>query len=705
MKKILLVVLTLSLMIGIMYAKPMVPGPQKGTLPSPQGIRMPQSREVPQWSFTIQPTALMTSYWDYMVGSYNGLPLFSVPDNVGGGYFLTYTGSRTPTGQRRVYYAYIDNAGVIQANNELTNVVNREGYSSMAIDPVSGKPIYAWHAATDAVENDVQYTSDAFLDGIPGLINETGVAVDNPITILSPSGITTTDNEFIWPTNVVGPSPVAGKRRVYVVNRNYVTHTDGPSENPYIAYADFDPNDIELGNPLNWSYVTIPEMDNWNVDTEVWRRPFHGFTADNNGNIYYVGYHFANVGEETLDEADMDVFMCGNYGQGTWSRISDYSNLPTWNPDGYFVDENEVPFEDDAMYWSLANSAHINSTVDANGRIHAAGIWALANNTGTYWPAFQFIKELIFDPDTQEFMINEIYPQKDPTNPFPYFQPWDIEEPWEVPETDTEGNVLMVTEWPFPYWDDAVHDTAMMFHYNNVKISDVNDEGMMAVIWQSSARARWFNQYQETEYEAFADVPEIWISLSGDNGEVWSEPIVLNSVETPELAGIKPMWIYPTSKVKYVAPSPDGGKIGKLGIMYYNDYTWGSNSIDPPVHPNSDGGQVSFMEIQAVFPSTSSSDPTVPSIVSMLNQNYPNPFNPETTISFVLPQAGEANLSIYNVKGQLIKTLNKGSLNAGSHNLVWNGTDNNGKNVSSGIYFYRLSHNGRTESKKMMLMK
>jgi len=711
MKKALLVILTLSIMIGIMYADQMIPGPQKQGLPSPQGVRMPQNREVPEWSFSIPPTSIMTSYWDYMIGSYNGLPLYTVPQSAGGGYFLTYTGSRTPTGQRRVYYAYLNNNGGIEAANELTNIVNREGYSSVAIDPVSGKPIYAWHAnnnsqdTTPDAELEVEYTSDAFLSGIPGLINDIGVAINNPISMTSPSGVLSQDNEFIWPTNVVGPSPIAGKRRIYVVCRNYVSHTGGPSENVYIAYADFDGDDIEVGTPLTWSYMTIPEMDDWNVDSVIWRRPFHGFTADNAGNIYYVGYHFANEGDNSVDEPDMDVFMCSNYGQGTWERISAYSNLPTWNPDGYFVDENNLPFPDDAMYWSLANSSHINSTVDTDGRVHAAGIWALANNTGTYWPSFQFIKELVFDADTREFQIREIWPQKDPANPFPYFQPWDTEAPWEVPDEDDEGNMLMVTDWPFPYWDDTVHDNAMMFHYSNVKVSDVNDEDMMVCVWQSSARARWINQFQDTDYTAFANVPEIWISVSPDNGGIWSEPIMLNSVEVPvEFAGIKPMWAYPAHHVKYVG-TQNGHKVGKVGIMFYNDTTWGSNSITPPVHPTSDGGQVTFMELEIVFPITEESDVNIPAPTGKLSQNYPNPFNPETNISFFLPKAGNANLSVYNVKGQLVRTIANKNLNAGSHTLVWNGKDDNGNNVTSGIYFYRLSHDGQSETMKMMLMK
>jgi len=88
-----------------------------------------------------------------------------------------------------------------------------------------------------------------------------------------------------------------------------------------------------------------------------------------------------------------------------------------------------------------------------------------------------------------------------------------------------------------------------------------------------------------------------------------------------------------------------------------------------------------------------------------LGQNYPNPFNPSTTISYQLPASGQVRLDIYNVRGQLVRTLVDAEQNAGSHSVVWNGTDKAGQNVASGIYFYRLSSPGKTLGKRMLLMK
>jgi hypothetical protein len=83
-----------------------------------------------------------------------------------------------------------------------------------------------------------------------------------------------------------------------------------------------------------------------------------------------------------------------------------------------------------------------------------------------------------------------------------------------------------------------------------------------------------------------------------------------------------------------------------------------------------------------------------------LAQNIPNPFNPETSISYTLPTDGRVKLSIFNVKGQLIDTLVDAYQEAGSHSVLWNASD-----YSSGIYFYRLHHDGQTMVRRSILLK
>jgi hypothetical protein len=84
---------------------------------------------------------------------------------------------------------------------------------------------------------------------------------------------------------------------------------------------------------------------------------------------------------------------------------------------------------------------------------------------------------------------------------------------------------------------------------------------------------------------------------------------------------------------------------------------------------------------------------------------YPNPFNSETTISYTLPAKGQVCLDIYNSKGQLVKRLLNESQPKGKHSLTWNGTDDNGHSVASGLYLCRITSAGKQESRKMLLLK
>ncbi|MFQ6007665.1 MAG: T9SS type A sorting domain-containing protein [Candidatus Zixiibacteriota bacterium] len=83
-----------------------------------------------------------------------------------------------------------------------------------------------------------------------------------------------------------------------------------------------------------------------------------------------------------------------------------------------------------------------------------------------------------------------------------------------------------------------------------------------------------------------------------------------------------------------------------------------------------------------------------------LKQNYPNPFNPTTEIAFDLPEPAHVKLTIYNVLGQTVETLMERDMEAGSHTVTWDARKN-----ASGVYFYRITTNNFTDTKKMLLLK
>ena len=86
--------------------------------------------------------------------------------------------------------------------------------------------------------------------------------------------------------------------------------------------------------------------------------------------------------------------------------------------------------------------------------------------------------------------------------------------------------------------------------------------------------------------------------------------------------------------------------------------------------------------------------------------NYPNPFNPTTTIEFSIQYDSSVEFSIFNIKGQKIKTLVQSDLSKGAHSFIWSGDDDFGSSISSGVYLYKLKVNGKIEAvSKCILLK
>lgn len=89
-----------------------------------------------------------------------------------------------------------------------------------------------------------------------------------------------------------------------------------------------------------------------------------------------------------------------------------------------------------------------------------------------------------------------------------------------------------------------------------------------------------------------------------------------------------------------------------------------------------------------------------------LDQNFPNPFNPSTVISYQLSMMSHVTLKIYDTLGREVKTLISNERETpGTHSVIWTGTNDEGQRVSSGIYFYTLSTNGGTLTKKAVYLK
>ncbi len=143
----------------------------------------------------------------------------------------------------------------------------------------------------------------------------------------------------------------------------------------------------------------------------------------------------------------------------------------------------------------------------------------------------------------------------------------------------------------------------------------------------------------------------------------------------------------------------------------YIDTSWASLSIGEyqfaikSLYTNNVESVPAFSNV--IYKSTTDSPQNSIPLITKLNQNYPNPFNPETTISFSLDNenSGLVEISIFNLKGQKIRTLLRENLNAENYSLIWNGKDRDDKQVSSGVYFYKLTTHKVVDIRKMLMIK
>jgi hypothetical protein len=120
---------------------------------------------------------------------------------------------------------------------------------------------------------------------------------------------------------------------------------------------------------------------------------------------------------------------------------------------------------------------------------------------------------------------------------------------------------------------------------------------------------------------------------------------------------------------------------------------------------NETTSQVNFNMINTLPPVSNDISSSNSIANEITSTSYPNPFNPTTTISFELPSDGKVDVSIYNLKGQKVKTLQNDFLTAGNHSLLWDGKDERGRTTSSGIYFYRIKTLKLSTTQKIILMK
>jgi hypothetical protein len=161
----------------------------------------------------------------------------------------------------------------------------------------------------------------------------------------------------------------------------------------------------------------------------------------------------------------------------------------------------------------------------------------------------------------------------------------------------------------------------------------------------------------------------------------------------------------------FVQNVPEGGRYAFRYMANENSGPYEAFTVEvsaPGYYPESVAFNVTYgFDIDWDFkldPVTTPVDPAR-ALPTTLYQNFPNPFNPTTSIPFDLAQVERVRLAIYNVQGQLVRTLVDEYVNAGHHRPAWDGTDNNGNHVTSGVYVYRLTAGSYRATQKMVMVK
>lgn len=176
-----------------------------------------------------------------------------------------------------------------------------------------------------------------------------------------------------------------------------------------------------------------------------------------------------------------------------------------------------------------------------------------------------------------------------------------------------------------------------------------------------------------------------WVDRRNGNEEVFFQ------IYDGFVLSVGPNEAIASSSLDYMRTPATDNNFGRAWFVWvdprqYGDNVWGAFTIYQPTDADGDD------------------KPKLPSKF-LLGQNYPNPFNPKTEIPFSLTAKTQVSLVVFNVLGQQVRTVLDEVLPAGEHTAVWDGRDNDGNSVTTGVYFYRLQAGSIDQVKKMVLLK
>lgn len=469
-----------------------------------------------------------------------------------------------------------------------------------------------------------------------------------------------TNGDWIWVTQTIGPGnnsalgiTIDNTGNIFVTG--YFQETANFGNLTLSSYGDYDIFVAKLDCDGNWVWVT--QAGGTNLDSG------YKVSTDGSGNLYIVGYfnQTASFGNHTLSSyGEEDIFVAQLNTEGNWNWVSsaggyseDYGLGITTNNEGdsYITGQ----FGDIATFGT--NSITSNGWLDIFvAQIDESGNWIWATQAGgqmldrSYGIAIDNIDNLYiagYFQDTATFGEDTLISDGS-DDVFVSKLSSDGNWMWSRRAGSVDGDRCFALQLDYennPYVTGYIENTAM-FGNNTITFTGMRDIFVAAL-----------TQYGEWN----------WAIQAGGSNVDSGHDISIDAEGNFFVTGI-----------------------------FSSTAQFGINSL------TSMGEKDIF--IAKLANGTYSKNETIPLLTTL--SNHPNPFNPSTTIEFSIKNDSQVDLSIYNNKGQRIKTLANNEFRQGSHSIIWNGDDANNKPVSSGIYYFKLNVNGKTEAvKKCLLLK
>ena len=650
--------------------------------------------EAPAYEISVAPTVIAQSWYDYMIGCYMDTPVAVQDASHGQDIYMLYqaiTGSYAS--QRKIYLARVDTSGALELNMDYWHLqAQRQGFGSVKVDAETGWPLFVWHEAVPWPDNDNCLDIPLVCSEMSGIqIPEWQpfLVVDNPVPYDA-----VRSGEFIWPTISIGPSPTAGLRRAYILGRNRTGgEANNHSPNVLLAYADFSTDDLYNGSSLNWNYTSVPEMNDW-YELEGFCHNWQGTLAcGDDGRVYLLGWHSEYAVDSIHSSQFLTVFINDSYGSGAWRRISvSAAQLPS--P----VNDQIASWDPSNIYFIPFSSNHFNVVWDRAGRLHFPLLYT-GTEGGYSWHTTLFsVRDIWFDTASESFSIHDLFPRGATPHSDPCYTPWDVDEDHWVDEL-VDGYPVYTTYFPFPHWDTEESNGAMMTQQNNVKMSFAESGGAMACVWADS-RAR--------QQDSGVTGPQIYISVSPDNGYTWLDPIVLDHAQNPAL-GETMTFVYPADRMIDMGVDDSGNRVLRLFLLYFDDSVWWVANTSPGPGPYYGEGNVCYLALDIHLPVLGTPGHEQPPAPGASMDCSPNPFRGSVRLNFSLERGkdgSEARLCVYNLRGQLLRSFPVEAARNGQQSLSWDGADASGKPCPSGVYLVSLQQGGRRlATRKLSLIK